>query len=109
MDQESLEIAVTAECLYQRFSSVSTQDASSPNDGLGLEPHPGFIPRVNSGSSSSYKALNIRLGQLTVYRFNLQCKCSVVQSESCAKILPFSQQSWPSFMGRDGKGYFYPK
>ncbi|XP_034243919.1 uncharacterized protein LOC117646805 isoform X2 [Thrips palmi] len=107
-DQESLEMAVTAECLYQRFASMTAQDSSTPNDGRRLEPHPGFIPKVNLRATSSYKALNLRLGQLTVYRFNLQCKCRG-EPESCAKILPFSQQSWPSFMGRDGKGYFYPK
>lgn len=109
MDQESVELAVTAECLFQRFSKTSSPDSPSTSDS-NLETHPGFIPKAASGSQSTYKALNLRLGQLTVYRLNLQCKCSPSSNQgSCAKILPFNDQRWPSFMGRDGRGYFHPQ
>lgn len=107
MDQDTLESSVTAECLYQHISSSSKEVRQ---DGR-LEPHPGFVPKTADESSSSYKALNLHLGQLTVYRVNLQCKCGNVkgQNGACARILPFSEQSWPSYMGRDGKGYFHAR
>ncbi|KAK3928753.1 Protein FAM234B [Frankliniella fusca] len=104
MDQESVELAITAECLYQRLST----DTSLSNDGR-LEPHPGFMSMASSVRSSTHKTLNIRLGQLTVYRLNIQCKCHKADSEyeSCAKVLPFNKQRWPSYMGHGGRGYFH--
>ncbi|XP_026286303.1 uncharacterized protein LOC113211963 isoform X1 [Frankliniella occidentalis] len=104
MDQESVELAITAECLYQRFST----DSSISRDGR-LEPHPGFLAKVSGAPSSTYKTMNMRLGQLTIYRLNVQCKCqkTVSKHESCANILPFNQQRWPSYMGHDGRGYFH--
>lgn len=110
MDQESLELAVTAECLYKRFTTSSSIE-STPPSASRLEPHPGFTAKVAAGSSSTYNALNLRLGQLTVYRINLQCKCSnsKLKDEVCANVLSFGSQSWPSYMGQEGKGYFNSK
>ena len=109
MDPESLELAVTAECLYERFASSSSVDPISPSNNGRLEPHPGILAKVATESASTYNALNLRLGQLTVYRFNIQCKCSKSKLGNYSKILPFSSQSWPSFMGHNGKGYFNPR
>ncbi|GLG92305.1 Uncharacterized protein GBIM_00031 [Gryllus bimaculatus] len=56
------------------------------------------------------KELNIKMGQMTVYRLRLSCRCrSLSSDEKCSSILPFAQQSWPTAFGVKGNGYFKPR
>ncbi|XP_069677500.1 uncharacterized protein [Periplaneta americana] len=53
---------------------------------------------------------DLNMGQATVYRLRVTCRCRTVGSgEKCSNILPFSQQSWPGFMGHTGNGHFRPR
>ncbi|XP_044747625.1 uncharacterized protein LOC123308894 [Coccinella septempunctata] len=50
----------------------------------------------------------LNLGQMTVYRLRIECQCNLVKrNEKCAKFLPESDQSWPSYLGRRGDGTFF--
>ncbi|XP_018568780.1 uncharacterized protein LOC108909041 [Anoplophora glabripennis] len=50
----------------------------------------------------------LRLGQMTVYRLRIECEClSVNTNERCVKFLPKSDQSYPSYLGRNGDGVFF--
>lgn len=52
----------------------------------------------------------LNMGQATVYRLRIGCRCRGVRTgEKCSAILPFSQQSWPEFMGHNGNGHFRPR
>jgi hypothetical protein len=54
--------------------------------------------------------LSLNMGQATVYRLRIACRCrSVGTGERCSTILPFDQQSWPGFMGHNGNGHFRPR
>uniref|UniRef100_T1JFB9 FAM234A/B beta-propeller domain-containing protein n=1 Tax=Strigamia maritima TaxID=126957 RepID=T1JFB9_STRMM len=55
-------------------------------------------------SQSDYNPFNIHMGQMTVYRLRLRCKCDnfLTTGKKCAKILPFDQQGWTSYMGTQG-------
>ena len=49
------------------------------------------------------------MGQLTVYRFTLRCVCQeslLAEGGQCGRFMPYSQQGWPSFMGKDGDARF---
>ncbi|XP_023022317.2 uncharacterized protein [Leptinotarsa decemlineata] len=49
----------------------------------------------------------LRLGQMTVYRLRLECKCmSERKNARCAEFLPKDKQNWPSYLGRFGDGVF---
>ncbi|XP_021931466.1 uncharacterized protein LOC110835503 isoform X3 [Zootermopsis nevadensis] len=53
---------------------------------------------------------SLNMGQATVYRLRISCRCRDVRiGEKCSSILPFSQQSWPGFMGHNGNGHFRPR
>jgi hypothetical protein len=53
---------------------------------------------------------SVNMGQATVYRLRIACRCrSVGTGERCSTILPFDQQSWPGFMGHNGNGHFRPR
>ncbi|PNF15662.1 hypothetical protein B7P43_G15594 [Cryptotermes secundus] len=53
---------------------------------------------------------SLNMGQATVYRLRIACRCrSVGTGERCSTILPFDQQSWPEFMGHNGNGHFRPR
>ena len=58
---------------------------------------------------SDYDPFKVNMGQLTVYRFTLRCVCQeslLAENSQCGRFLPFSQQGWPSFMGRAGDSRF---
>ena len=58
---------------------------------------------------SDYDPLSINMGQLIVYRFTLRCKCDPSKlgwGQTCANILPYSQQGWPAYMGRLGDSVY---
>lgn len=62
---------------------------------------------------SEYDPLAVNMGQLTVYRFRLKCKCNenLLREEEngyqrCGQFLPYDQQGWPSFMGINGDSNF---
>lgn len=80
MDHDAYEEMVTEECLKQS-GRYKTQK-----------------------SGRRYNPFNRPMGQMTVYRTHLNCLCPHITKTSyeCAKILPFSQQMWTSYMGLDG-------
>ena len=58
---------------------------------------------------SDYDPLSINMGQLSVFRFSLRCKCDSSKlgpGQTCARILPFHQQAWPAYMGRLGDSVY---
>ncbi|XP_040572858.1 uncharacterized protein [Lepeophtheirus salmonis] len=60
-------------------------------------------------TGSEYDPYNVNMGQLSIYRFTLRCVCNVNMLKSgqeCGRVLPFSQQGWPSFMGSRGDSRF---
>lgn len=47
----------------------------------------------------------LTLGQMTVYRIRVECKCDVLLTgERCARMT--ADQCWSSYMGKSGDGYF---
>ena len=61
---------------------------------------------------SDYDPLAVNMGQMTVHRFTLRCKCDTSKlkaDESCGTFLPFDQQRWPSLMGLRGDSRFNTK
>ncbi|XP_077868114.1 uncharacterized protein LOC144357960, partial [Saccoglossus kowalevskii] len=56
-------------------------------------------------SQTNYNPFNIHMGQMTVYRMKLKCKCKTNDPRlqdahyTCSRILPFEQQEWAAYMG----------
>jgi len=62
-----------------------------------------------SASHDTYDALSLRLGQMTVYRFRLRCRCRrelLSSSQHCGHFLPYEAQGWPAYMGAEGKASY---
>jgi hypothetical protein len=62
---------------------------------------------------TAYDPLAVNMGQLTIFRFTLKCKCNenLLREEEdgyqrCGQFLPYEQQGWPSFMGINGDSKF---
>ncbi|GFT02758.1 uncharacterized protein TNCV_879611 [Trichonephila clavipes] len=55
-------------------------------------------------SKKGYNPFNREMGQMTVYRTHLNCVChsKKTSKQKCAKILPFDEQMWTSYMGYYG-------
>ncbi len=56
-----------------------------------------------------YDPFSLKMGQLTVFRMRLKCKCSMEklrEGETCGQVLDFSRQRWPSYMGMMGDSVF---
>ena len=75
----------------------------------------GHPPRSGAiyDTPSEYDPLSLNMGQLTVYRFKLKCKCNedllkeqVDGYERCGQFLSYEHQGWPSFMGIRGDSVF---
>lgn len=81
MDHDAYEEMVTEECLKQS----------------------GHL-KMHKNRKKGYNPFNRPMGQMTVYRTHLNCLCSDVNKtgQKCAKILPFSEQMWTSYMGING-------
>lgn len=80
-------------CLEERGIMLKPEAKPDPvNDDLKKSPYYNQISQLT-------------LGQMTVYRIRLQCKCQIMKSnERCAQIL--DDQTWSSYMGKLGDGYF---
>ena len=62
---------------------------------------------------SKYDPFTVNMGQLTIYRFTLKCKCNedLLREEEdgyqrCGQFLPYDKQGWPSYMGMRGDSIF---
>lgn len=57
---------------------------------------------------SDRENMKISLGQMTIYRMQLQCSCpkDILPGDTCKDIL--RRQSWPAHLGAAGNGYFRP-
>ena len=62
---------------------------------------------------SEYDPLAVNMGQLTIYRFMLKCKCNedYLREEQdgyqrCGQFLPYEKQGWPAYMGLSGDSRF---
>ncbi|KAG8180040.1 hypothetical protein JTE90_012884 [Oedothorax gibbosus] len=56
-------------------------------------------------NKKTYNPFNRPMGQMTVYRTHIDCLCPAMNKSSkskCATILPFNEQMWTSYMGRNG-------
>lgn len=58
--------------------------------------------------ASDRENVNIALGQMTIYRMKLECVCpeDILPGQQCKQIS--QKQSWPSYLGASGNGYFKP-
>ena len=76
----------------------------------------GHWPKIDGGiyeTPSDYDPLAVNMGQLTIFRFTLKCKCNedLLREEEdgyqrCGQFLPYQKQGWPSFMGINGDSKF---
>lgn len=88
----------TKMCLEERGAlqqSSANMYLKSPNEALEKSPYYNQIAQLS-------------LGQMTVYRMRLECKCELLkQGEQCTKILNNAKdQFWSSYMGKLGDGFF---
>ena len=61
-------------------------------------------------SQENYDYKSLRFGNLTVYRFRLECQCGgLSHSETCSDFLPMDKQGWGGYMGTLGNSYFIPR
>lgn len=81
MDHDAYEDMITEECLKQS----------------------GHF-KLQKMKKRGYNPFNRPMGQMTVYRTHLNCLCPQINKTGyeCAKILPFSEQMWTSYMGLHG-------
>ena len=52
---------------------------------------------------SDYSPFAVNMGQLTVHRFTLRCKCKkdlLKFGQACGRFVDYENQRWPAFMGR---------
>ncbi|KAH3701952.1 uncharacterized protein LOC127861055 [Dreissena polymorpha] len=94
MDHDAYEHTITDECLR-----------SSGHD----------LPKEGTYESQTlYNPFNIHMGQMTVYRVRITCKCSnatdvVTSGKRCGHVLPFNQQQWRSYMGNHADSIWAPR
>lgn len=81
MDHDAYEEMVTEECLKQS----------------------GHY-KMQKNRKKGYNPFNRPMGQMTVYRTHLNCSCPHINKTGfeCAKVLPFGEQMWTSYMGLYG-------
>ena len=61
-------------------------------------------------SQANYDYKSLRFGNLTVYRFRLECQCNKLKHlETCSDFLPMDKQGWGGYMGTLGNSYFIPR
>ena len=63
--------------------------------------------RLNKTTFDNQKTANkknFNNGKLTLYRFQVTCKCE--KDKICAKVLPKKEQGWSGYMGSLTNGYF---
>ena len=83
-------------------------DEGDAATNLCLEKHGDEETFYISQQNYDYKAL--RFGNLTVYRFRLECECEGLKhSETCSKFLSMDKQAWGGYMGTLGNSYFIPR
>ncbi|XP_033758720.1 uncharacterized protein LOC117341022 [Pecten maximus] len=95
LDHDKYQHVVTQECL--RASGHAHSDDHSQTTFQSLE---------------TFNPYKINMGQMTVYRLRLTCKCSSVPNNSttqrCGRTLPFDQQQWSAYMGSKGDSHWRP-
>ncbi|XP_041373917.1 uncharacterized protein LOC121386932 [Gigantopelta aegis] len=96
LDEDSYEHTVTQECL-------KASDHQLHDDGV-------------YESQTSYNPYDVHMGQMTMYRLRIKCTCSNAtltkatnQGKRCAHILPYDQQQWPAYMGRNADSHWLPR
>lgn len=95
MDKTKLQEIFTKMCLEER-GVLSKQDIKNLpeilEDDLQKSPYYNQIAQLT-------------LGQMTIYRIHLECKCEILLTgERCAQV--DDQQNWSSYLGKFGTGYF---
>ncbi|XP_022902074.2 uncharacterized protein [Onthophagus taurus] len=90
--KSTLEELFKKECIEERFKNQKPTD------------------RTDQDNNFSYynQVAHLNLGQMTVYRIKIECRCQARRrsNEMCPRFLDKEKQSWPSFLGRKGDGYF---
>ncbi|CAG9855817.1 unnamed protein product [Phyllotreta striolata] len=97
------------ECIQDKFEKDKTSHAyQKTTDKEQRELFRSECLEEQTSLSSEFDFFNrlnrLKLGQMTVYRLRIECDC--VNKKRCAKFLPKSQQSWPSYLGKAGDGVF---
>ncbi|KAK3581051.1 hypothetical protein CHS0354_013959 [Potamilus streckersoni] len=90
MDNDAYEHAVTEEC-------ISKHNSDAGNENRTYE------------SQTQYNPFNIHMGQMTVYRLRLTCKCSRKldpKKQICGRVLPFDKQQWTGYMGNKADSHW---
>ncbi|XP_071958463.1 uncharacterized protein [Antedon mediterranea] len=78
MDHDAYEQVVEDECKGNNSDSLKKAEEILLTDPLKMYP------------------FNLHMGEMTVYRLHLTCACA---QPPCARVLPFRQQAWPSYLG----------
>ncbi|XP_060079842.1 uncharacterized protein LOC132559243 [Ylistrum balloti] len=95
-DHDKYQHVVTQECL--QASGHAHSDGQSKTTFQSLE---------------TFNPYKINMGQMTVYRLRLTCKCSSVPHNStnqlCSRTKPFDQQQWSAYMGSKGDSHWKPQ
>lgn len=99
---------------HYRRSTLTDQSHEYPKteekDQRALYKRECLAEQTNLKNDVAYfrQLFQLRLGQMTVYRLRIECECSSIsRNERCVKFLPKSDQSWPSYLGRNGDGVFF--
>lgn len=96
MEKLTKEDLFTKICLEERGVSLQAPDyvTDPKNEPLKISPYFNQISELS-------------LGQMTVYRLRLECKCQILKAgERCAKILDAKNQIWSSYMGQNETGAY---
>nr|XP_042902859.1 uncharacterized protein LOC107443619 isoform X2 [Parasteatoda tepidariorum] len=101
------------ECIESRMKME--QERFDPSSGLYGMDHDAYEEYVTdhclqkngnlrtTSKKKGYNPFNRPMGQMTVYRVHIDCKCTqATKKTKCAKILPFEKQMWTSYMGLYG-------
>ncbi|XP_014669211.1 PREDICTED: uncharacterized protein LOC106810388 isoform X2 [Priapulus caudatus] len=87
MDHDAYEAAITKECV-----TVGDDDSGTFE------------------SQTEYNPYNVHMGQMTVYRLRLSCRCKPEvdpdKHKHCSKMLPLEKQAWAAYMGTFGTSYY---
>ncbi|GAB1601842.1 protein FAM234B-like [Argonauta hians] len=62
----------------------------------------------------NYNPYNIPMGQMTLYRLRITCTCKDNKevkngTKHCARMLPFTDQQWPAYMGSRADSHWLPR
>ncbi|XP_069115779.1 uncharacterized protein [Argopecten irradians] len=94
---------------HDKYQHVITQECLQASGHAHADEH----SHATFQSLETFNPYKINMGQMTVYRLRLTCKCSSISNNSttkrCGRTLPYSQQQWSAYMGSKGDSHWKPR